>query len=43
VERIRERTGKLAEIYIYPGEDEMGALAMNGLMVLRNQVKIKEY
>jgi butyrate kinase len=43
VERIRERTGKLAEIYVYPGEDEMGALAMNGLMVLRNQVKIKEY
>ena len=43
VDRIRERTGKLAEIYIYPGEDEMGALAMNGLMVLRKEVQLKEY
>ncbi len=43
VDRIRERTGKLAEIYIYPGEDEMGALAMNGLMVLRKEIQLKEY
>lgn len=43
VERIRERTGKLAEIYVYPGEDEMGALAMNGLMVLRKEIQLKEY
>ncbi len=43
VERIRERTGKLAEIYVYPGEDEMGALAMNGLLVLRGNATVKEY
>lgn len=43
VDRIRERTGKLAEVYVYPGEDEMGALAMNGLMVLRKELQLKEY
>jgi len=43
VDRIRERTGKLADIYVYPGENEMGALAMNGLLVLRNQVPVREY
>lgn len=43
VELIKERTGKLAEIYVYPGEDEMGALAMNALMVLRKEARLKEY
>ncbi len=34
---------RLAPIHVYPGEDEMKALAMNGLMVLNNDAEIKEY
>jgi len=40
---IIERVYKFAPVYIYPGEDEMRALAMNGLMVLRGEVEVKEY
>jgi butyrate kinase len=32
-----------APVYIYPGEDEMHALAFNGLMVLKGEVEVKEY
>jgi butyrate kinase len=35
---ISERVFKLAPVHVYPGEDEMKALAMNGLMVLRGEV-----
>jgi butyrate kinase len=28
---------------VYPGEDEMSALAINGLMVLRNEVNAGIY
>ncbi len=40
---IIERVFKFAPVYIYPGEDEMRALAMNGLMVLKGEVEVKEY
>jgi butyrate kinase len=40
---IQERVYKLAPIHIYPGEDEMRALAINGLMVLRGELEVKEY
>lgn len=40
---IIERVYKFAPVYIYPGEDEMRALALNGLMVLRGEVEVKEY
>ena len=40
---IIERVYKFAPVYIYPGEDEMRALAMNGLMVLKGEVEVKEY
>jgi len=33
----------LAPAHVYPGEDEMKALAMNGLRVLNNEEEIKEY
>jgi butyrate kinase len=40
---IQERVYKLAPIHIYPGEDEMKALAINGLMVVRGELEVKEY
>lgn len=40
---IQERVYKLAPIHVYPGEDEMRALAINGLMVLRGELTVKEY
>jgi butyrate kinase len=40
---IQERVFKLAPVHIYPGEDEMRALAMNGVMVLRGQLVPKVY
>ncbi len=40
---IIERVYKFAPVYIYPGEDEMRALAFNGLMVLKGEVEAKEY
>lgn len=43
VNYISERTHKLAPIHVFPGEDEMRALAMNGLMVLKGEVEPKVY
>jgi len=40
---IQERITKLAPVHVYPGEDEMRALAINGLMVLRGELTVKEY
>jgi butyrate kinase len=40
---IIERVYRFAPVHIYPGEDEMRALAMNGLMVLKGEVEVKEY
>ena len=33
----------IAPVSVYPGEDELGALAMNGLMVLRGEMEAREY
>lgn len=33
----------IAPVTVYPGEDELGALATNGLMVLRGKMEAKEY
>jgi butyrate kinase len=43
VEYIKKMVGYIASVIIYPGEDEMHALAMNGLMVLKGEVIPKEY
>lgn len=40
---IIERVAKLAPVIIYPGEDEMEALALNGLLVLRGEISAKVY
>ncbi len=40
---IQERTYKMAPIHVYPGEDEMRALAINGLMVIRGELAVKQY
>ncbi len=40
---IQERVYRLAPVHIYPGEDEMRALAMNGLMVIRGEITPKVY
>jgi butyrate kinase len=41
--RLKERIGFLAPIHIYPGEDEMEALALNALGVWRGELKMQEY
>lgn len=43
VNRIMARVHRIAPVYVYPGEDEMRALAMNGLMVLKGEIQPKEY
>jgi len=43
VESVSERISHIAPIFVYPGEDEMKALAMNGLMVLQGDAEILEY
>jgi len=43
VDYIKEMVGFIAPLAVYPGEDEMQALAMNGLMVIKGEVTPKEY
>ncbi|MCK5537741.1 MAG: butyrate kinase [Bacteroidales bacterium] len=43
VNKIIERVHKIAPVHVYPGEDEMRALAMNGLMVMKKELEVKEY
>ena len=43
VERITEKVSFLAPVAVYPGEDEMGALAINGLHALRGETKTLTY
>lgn len=40
---ITERVGFIAPVKIYAGEDEMRALAMNGLRILKGEAQAKEY
>lgn len=40
---IKQHVEKIAPVSVYPGEDEMLALATNGLMVLRNEIEPKVY
>lgn len=40
---IIDRVGFIAEVHVYPGEDELSALAEGGLRILRGQEKAKEY
>lgn len=43
VKQIRERCGHIAEVFAYPGEFEMEAMANGALRVLRGEETAKEY
>lgn len=43
IELIIDRSAHLAPISIYPGEDEMKALALNGIMVLKGETEVRKY
>ena len=43
VNYIKEMVSFIAPVVVYPGEDEMKALAMNGYMILRNEIEPKVY
>ena len=43
ISRLRKRIDFLAPVYCFPGEDEMEALALNALAVLRGKREAKEY
>lgn len=43
VEAVSNRVRHIGPVYVYPGEDEMRALAMNGLMVYSEEVEPLEY
>jgi butyrate kinase len=43
VNSIRSMVRFIAEVIVYPGEDELKALAFNGLLALEGKIEIKEY
>ncbi|MBN2729384.1 MAG: butyrate kinase [Bacteroidales bacterium] len=43
VEWIKERVSFIAPLFVYPGEDEMQALAFNGICFLKGEADVKEY
>lgn len=43
VEYVKTMVSFIAPVIIYPGEDEMHALAWNGLLVLKGEIESKEY
>jgi butyrate kinase len=43
VERIRKRVRFISEVVVFPGEDEIKALAFNGLLALDGKIEIKDY
>lgn len=43
INNIRSMTSFIAKIIVYPGEDEMRALAFNGLLALNGEVTIRDY
>ena len=40
---LKEFVQDMAPVHVYPGEDEMGALALNALNVLRGEFAAQEY
>lgn len=42
-DNIKSMVGFIAEVVVYPGEDEMKALAYNGLLAINNETEIKTY
>ena len=43
VERIRTMVQKIAPVFVYPGEDELKALAFNGYLAVTGRIAVKEY
>jgi len=43
IEKLKARIDKLAKIFVYPGEDEMEALALNGRLILEGKIEPIEY
>lgn len=43
VEDLKKRVSFLAPVFVYPGEDEMKALAMNAYMLHRGEIEAKIY
>ncbi|MBE9467607.1 MAG: butyrate kinase [Bacteroidetes bacterium] len=43
IEYIKEMVSFIAPVTVYPGEDEMKALAVNGLLVIKGEIECKEY
>ncbi len=43
IEKIKSMIRFIAEVVVYPGEDEMKALAFNGLLALDGEVEIRNY
>ncbi|MFP4469179.1 MAG: butyrate kinase [Bacteroidales bacterium] len=43
VNKIIERVHRIAPVHVYPGEDELKALAMNGMRVLKGETEVKVY
>jgi butyrate kinase len=43
MDKVKQRVSFIAPVFIYPGEDEMGALASNGLAVLNGSEEVKVY
>jgi butyrate kinase len=43
VNKIKEYAGWISPFFIYPGENEMEALAMNAWRVIQGEVEVKEY
>jgi len=40
---IKEHVSFIAPVFVYPGEDEMRALAENGVMLMKGDIKAKKY
>jgi butyrate kinase len=43
VKKIKSMVDFISEVIIYPGEDELKALAFNGLLALDGKIKVKTY
>jgi butyrate kinase len=43
INEIRSMVSFIAEVVVYPGEDELKALAFNGLLALEGKIEIKTY
>lgn len=41
--RLQERVSFLAPVFVYPGEDELEALALNALSALRGELQVQVY